>query len=189
MTVYMRAGEIIRKPVVTLSGEDVGQVKDLVFDASTGGIRCFTLAGRGLLSGPLHRALLWRNVHALGPHAVMVRDENALEEDDSAAGPGVEESAGVNVLGVAVTTRGGAQLGTVTDAVVATGRAPVVAGYEVETAERRRVLLPVAGPVTVSGERVLVPDATAEHSAGDLGGFGTAVKSLRDRLRHDPQEG
>ncbi|MEU8844814.1 PRC-barrel domain-containing protein [Streptomyces sp. NPDC048564] len=188
MTVYIRASEITRKPVVTLAGEDVGQIKDVVFDASTGGIRCFTLAGRGLLSGPLHRALLWQNVHALGPHAVMVRDEKALEEDDSAAGPGKEERAGVNVLGVAITTHGGAQLGTVTDAVVSTGRTPVVAGYEVETAERRRVLMPVAGPVTVSGERVLVPDATAEHSAGDLGGFGTAVESLRNRLRHDPRE-
>lgn len=189
MTVYMRAGEIAGRPVVTLTGEDLGQIKDLVFDASTGGIRCFTLAGRGLLSGPLHRALLWENVHALGPHAVMVRDVNALEEDDAAARPGEEERAGVNVLGVAVTTRGGAQLGTVTDAVVSTGKEPVVAGYEVETAEHRRVLLPVAGPVTVSGERVLVPDATAEHSAGDLAGFGTAVERLRDHLGDDRQEG
>ncbi|MFE3637519.1 PRC-barrel domain-containing protein [Streptomyces sp. NPDC059168] len=189
MTVYMRAGEITRKPVVTLSGEDLGQVKDLVFDASTGGIRCFTLAGRGILSGPLHRALLWENVHALGPDAVMVRDEDALEEDESAAGPGEEESTGVDVLGVTITTRGGAQLGTVTDAVVSTGRTPAVAGYEVETAERRRVLMPVDGPVTVSGERVLVPDATAAHSAGDLEGFGAAVESLRARHRQDSQEG
>ncbi|MFI7142354.1 PRC-barrel domain-containing protein [Streptomyces massasporeus] len=188
MTVYMRAGEIAKKPVVTLAGDDIGQVKDIVFDSSTGDIRCFTLAGRGLLSGPLHRALLWRNVHALGPHAVMVRDESALEEDASAAGPGEDERAGVNVLGVAVTTRSGTQLGRVTDAVVATGRKPAVAGYEVVTAERERVLLPVAGPITVSGERILVPDATAQHSAGSLGGFGSAVEGLRHRPVHDPQE-
>ncbi|MDK1342351.1 PRC-barrel domain-containing protein [Streptomyces sp. 378] len=188
MTVYMRAGEIAKKPVVTLAGDDIGQVKDLVFDSSTGDIRCFTLAGRGLLAGPLHRALLWRNVHALGPHAVMVRDENALEEDDTAAGPGEDERAGVNVLGVAITTRSGTRLGVVTDAVIATGRNPAVAGYEVETAERRRVLLPAAGPVTVSGERILVPDATAEHSAGDLEGFGAAVEGLRNHPPHEPQE-
>ncbi|GAA2258951.1 hypothetical protein GCM10010145_33820 [Streptomyces ruber] len=164
------------------------KVKDLVFDASTGSIRCFTLAGRGLLAGPLHRALLWSNVHALGPHVVMVRDETALEEDDAAARPGTGRTGGGNVLGSAITTRGGTRLGVVTDAVVETGRTPVVAGYEIETADRRRVLLPVDGPVTVSGDRVLVPDATAEHSAGDLGGFGTAVQSLRDRLRYDRQE-
>ncbi|MFJ9012524.1 PRC-barrel domain-containing protein [Streptomyces canus] len=45
MTVYMRASEIAKKPVVTLAGDDLGQVKDLVFDASTGSIRCFTLVG------------------------------------------------------------------------------------------------------------------------------------------------
>ncbi|MER5209577.1 PRC-barrel domain-containing protein [Streptomyces sp. NPDC002838] len=188
MTVYMRASEIAKKPVVTLAGEDIGRVKDLVFDASTGSIRCFTLAGRGLLAGPLHRALLWRNVHALGPHAVMVRDESALEEDDTAARSDARGPGGGNVLGLAVTTRSGARLGIVTDAVVATGRAPVVAGYEIETAEHRLALLPVAGPVTVSAERVLVPDATAQHSAGDLGGFGAAAESLRDRLQHAPQE-
>ncbi|MEU0112645.1 PRC-barrel domain-containing protein [Streptomyces bobili] len=189
MTTYMRASEIAKKPVVTLAGEDIGQVKDLVFDASTGSIRCFTLAGRGLLAGPLHRALLWRNVHALGPHAVMVRDESALEEDDTAARSGAKETGGGDVLGLAVTTRGGARLGNVTDAVVETGRTPVVAGYEVETDEHRRVLLPVASPVTVSGERVLVPDATPEHSSGDLGGFATTVENLRDRLRHESREG
>ncbi|WP_328349367.1 PRC-barrel domain-containing protein [Streptomyces sp. NBC_00445] len=189
MTAYVRASEIAKKPVVTLAGEDLGQVKDLVFDPSTGNIHCFTLAGRGLLAGPLHRALLWENVHALGPHAVMVRDESALEEDDTAARSGAEKPGGANVLGVAVTTRSGARLGTVTDAVVATGRTPVVAGYEIETAEHRHVLLPVAGPVTASRERVLVPDATAQHSAGDLGGFGAAVEGLRDSLGHDQQEG
>jgi sporulation protein YlmC with PRC-barrel domain len=184
----MRASEIAKKPVVTLQGEDLGQVKDLVFDSSTGSIRCFTLAGRGLLAGPLHRALLWEKVHSLGPHAVMVRDESALEEDDAAAQSGAEKAGGGNVLGVEVTTRGGARLGTVTDAVIETGRAPVVAGYEIETAEHRRVLLPVVGPVTVSGERVLVPDATAQHSAGNLGGFGAAAESLRNRLGRDRQE-
>ncbi|MFR0355076.1 PRC-barrel domain-containing protein [Streptomyces sediminimaris] len=188
MTVYMRAGEIIKKPVVTLAGEDIGQVKDIVFDAPTGSIRCFTLAGRGLLSGPLHRALLWSNVHALGPHAVMVRDESTLEEDDTAARSDRDEPGGADVLGVALTTRSGTRLGTVVDAVVETGKAPVVAGYEIETAEQRHILLPVAGPVTVSRERMLVPDATAEHSAGDLGGFGAAAEGLRDRLRHEARE-
>ncbi|MBD0841439.1 MULTISPECIES: PRC-barrel domain-containing protein [unclassified Streptomyces] len=189
MTVYMRAGALAKKPVVTLSGEDLGQVKDLVFDPATGSIRCFTLAGRGLLAGPLHRALLWEKVHALGTDAVMVRSESTLEENDTAARSAAKEPGGGKVLGLSVMTRGGTRLGTVTDAVVAMGKAPVVAGYEIETAEHRRILVPVTGPVTVSGERVLVPDATAQCSAGDLGGFGAAVESLRDRLRADRQEG
>ncbi|MEU6180427.1 hypothetical protein [Streptomyces coeruleorubidus] len=69
------------------------------------------------------------------------------------------------MLGVAITTQGGTRLGVITDAVVETGRTPRVAGYEIETAEHQRIVLPVTGPVTVSSERVLVPDATAQHSA------------------------
>ncbi|MFY1678781.1 MULTISPECIES: PRC-barrel domain-containing protein [unclassified Streptomyces] len=185
MTEYMRAGAISKQPVVTLAGEDVAQVKDIVFDAATGGIRCFTLSGRGLLAGPLHRALLWRNVHALGPDAVVVRDASVLEDDDTAADPAPAEQSGGDVLGVTITTRGGTRLGKVTDAVVALGRIPVVAGYEAETTDGRRVLLPVAGPVTVSGERVLVPDVTAEHSAGDLEGFDAARERLRAAQREE----
>lgn len=48
-------------------------------DASKGSIRCFTLSHGLLLAGPLHRALPWRNVDALGPHAVMVHDASARE--------------------------------------------------------------------------------------------------------------
>ncbi|MFR9799545.1 PRC-barrel domain-containing protein [Streptomyces sp. MS06] len=187
MTSYLRANEIAKKPVVTLAGNDLGQVKDIVFDASTGSIRLFTLAGRGLLAGPLHQVLPWGNVHALGPDAVMVRDESALE-DESADLSGASQPGSGNVLGLAVTTRGGTRLGTVTDAVVESGRTPVVAGYEVETGEHRRVLLPVAGPVTVSDERVLVPDATAGHSAGDISGFGAAARSLREHLPGESKE-
>ncbi|MEU3049754.1 PRC-barrel domain-containing protein [Streptomyces sp. NPDC006984] len=187
MTTYLRASEIIKKPVVTLGGEDVAQVKDILFDATKGRIRGFTLTGRGLLSGPLHRELLWRNVHRLGPDAVMVRTGNALEDDDTTAQTAEEEPGGGNVLGVAMTTRSGTRLGTITDAIIETGTTPVVAGYELESPEHGSVLVPVAGPVTVSSERVLVPDETAEHSAGTLESFGTAAEGLRRRLEQDEQ--
>ncbi|WP_411574781.1 PRC-barrel domain-containing protein [Streptomyces fradiae] len=66
MTDYLRAREITGKPVVTLGGEAVAQIKDVVFDAARGGIRAFTLSGRGLLAGPMKQALSWKNVHASG---------------------------------------------------------------------------------------------------------------------------
>ncbi|WP_149179724.1 PRC-barrel domain-containing protein [Streptomyces sp. TRM49041] len=188
MTTYIRAGEITKMPVVTLAGDDIAQVKDIVFDAVQGNIRCFTLAGRGLLAGPLHLALPWGNVHSLGPDAVMVRDANALEEDAAAARRRGKGSGGGDVLGTALTTQSGTRLGTITDAVLATGRTPAVAGYEIDTAERHRILVPVGGPVTVSAERVLVPDATAQHSSGDLEGFGAAAEGLRRHLQEHPQE-
>ncbi|MFI5763121.1 PRC-barrel domain-containing protein [Streptomyces sp. NPDC051563] len=186
MTGYVRASEIAKLPVVTLGGEDVAQVKDIVFDAAHGGVRCFTLSGRGVFSGPLRRELLWSRVHALGPDAVMVRDENALADDDQTARDATA-SGGGNVIGARVMTEGGTSLGKIVDVIIDSGRKPAVAGYEVEPEGhgRHRVLLPVINPVAISGEMVLVPDVTAEFTAGDLAGFSAAVHGLRTRLEQE----
>ena len=186
MNGYVRSSEIAKLPVVTLGGEDVAQVKDIVFDAAGGSVRCFTLSGRGLLSGPLKRDLLWNKVHALGPDAVMIRDESALADDDEAAKES-KASGGGNVIGSRVMTEGGTDLGKIVDVIIEAGRNPAVAGYEVESAAqgRRHILLPVIKPVAISGEMVLVPDATGEFTAGDLAGFPEAAHGLRTRLEQE----
>ncbi|MFE0641628.1 PRC-barrel domain-containing protein [Streptomyces sp. NPDC058877] len=186
MTGYVRASEITKLPVVTLTGEDIAQIKDIVFDAARGSVRCFTLSGRGLLSGPLKRDLSWNKVHALGPDGVMVRDENALDDDDQTS-QSLTSSGGGNVLGARAMTEGGTDLGKIVDVILETGRRPAVVGYEVESAEHghQRVLLPVLKPVAVSGEMVLVPDATGEFTAGDLAGFPEAAHGLRTRLEQE----
>ncbi|MCY0940486.1 PRC-barrel domain-containing protein [Streptomyces antarcticus] len=185
MSGYVRASEIAKLPVVTLGGDDIAQVKDIVFDATGGSVRCFTLSGRGLLAGPLKRDLLWNEVHALGADAVMIRDENALAEDDQAAKDA--KSSGGDVLGARVMTEGGTDLGRIVDVIIATGRKPVVAGYEVESSTQghHRVLLPVIRPVAVSGEMVVVPHAVAEFTAGDLSGFPEASHGLQARLEQE----
>lgn len=186
MSGYMRASAIAKLPVVTLGGEDVAQVKDIVFDTARGSVRCFTLSGRGLLAGPLKRDLPWNKVHALGPDAVMIRNENALAEDDHTTRD-LTASGGGNVLGARAMTDGGTDLGKVVDVILETGRTPTVAGYEIEPAGRghQRVLLPVVKPVAVSGEMLLVPDATSEFTAGDLTGFAEAARGLRTRLEQE----
>ncbi|MFE3581319.1 PRC-barrel domain-containing protein [Streptomyces vinaceus] len=182
MSGYMRASDIAKLPVVTLGGEDIAQVKDIVFDTARGSVRCFTLSGRGLLSGPLKRDLPWNTVHALGPDAVMIRDENALADDDQTTKD--LTAGGGNVLGARAVTDGGTDLGKIVDVIIETGRTPTVAGYEIEAAGRghQRVLLPVIKPVAVSGEMVLVPDASGDFTAGDLSGFPEAARGLRTRL-------
>ena len=121
MTGFVRASEIAKLPVVTLGGDDIAQVKDIVFDAAGGSVRCFTLSGRGLLSGPLKRDLLWNKVHALGPDAVMIRDENALADDDEAAKDAKASSGGGNVIGSRVMTEGGTDLGKIIDVIIDDG--------------------------------------------------------------------
>lgn len=187
MSRLMRTSAIAKRPVVTLGGEDVAQVKDVIYAAGGGEVTGFTLAGRGLFSGPMKQALPWRSVLALGADAVMVRDEDALEATSSVLEG--SEGGGGDVLGAQVLTDAGTALGKVVDVVVEVdgdGGCDVV-GYEVEASpamatKGTRLLIPLPDTLSVSGEHLMVP-ASAERFVGDdLAGFGAAVAEFRAQL-------
>lgn len=192
MSRLMRTSEVTKRPVVTMAGEDVAQIKDVVYSAGGGAVGGFTLAGRGLFAGPLKQALSWTAVMALGPDAVMVRDENALEPmesvlDRSAATGG----SGGNIMGSQVLTDAGKELGTVVDVVLEVGDEPGVecdvVGYEVEASEAlgtkgTRVFIPLPDTLAASGTHLMVPASAENFVAHDLAGFGAAVQAFRQQL-------
>ncbi|MBW1604501.1 PRC-barrel domain-containing protein [Streptomyces sp. JJ66] len=186
MTVLMLATELAKRPVVTLAGEAVAQVKDVVYDSGGGRVGAFTLSGRGLFSGPLKQALPWSGVTGLGHAAVMIPDEDVYENRKEVAersGPG-----GGDVLGVRVLSDAGVELGRVTDVVIeVTREAATVAGYQIESTEalghhERTVYLPLAETLAVSGEALVVPALAAEYVAEDLPGFEDMVRAFRTRM-------
>ncbi|HST83544.1 MAG TPA: PRC-barrel domain-containing protein [Kineosporiaceae bacterium] len=185
MTVLLKAADLVKRPVVTLAGEDVGQIKDVVYSSQSGELAGFTLNGRGLFSGPLRKTLPWENVHGLGPAAVMIRDESSLA--DRKALSGVTEGAGGAVLGSTVITQSGRRLGVVTDVILAVGETMTDAvGYEIDPADAsapRRQFVPLPDTLAVSGEALMLPDAATEFIRDDLAGFGAAVEEFRNRLR------
>ncbi|MFE0699763.1 PRC-barrel domain-containing protein [Streptomyces sp. NPDC058872] len=81
----MRAGDVVGRPVLTLHGDAIAQVKDVIVDPGTGSVRAFTLSGRGVLSGPLEEGVPWSAVHAPGRDAVMVAGRDALREGAATA--------------------------------------------------------------------------------------------------------
>lgn len=198
----MRTSEIAALPVVTLAGDDVAQVKDLIFSADGGAVSGFTLAGRGLLAGPLKQGLAWSRVVGLGPDAVMVADEESLEPVDGvvAAASSSTEGAGSggSVLGDRVLTDSGSDLGKVVDVVIEfdggdDGPCDVI-GYEIEASEAltatsshgskgTRMLVPLPDTLAVSSEHVMVPASAREFITQDLAGFGASVQKFRDQLR------
>ena len=193
MSRLMRTSELMKRPVVTMGGEDVAQVKDIVYSAGGGAVGGFTLAGRGLMSGPLKQALAWSSVMALGPDAVMIRDEGVLEPaanvlDRSAATGG----SGGDVLGSQVLTDTGTELGTVVDVVLevaerGAGQCDVV-GYEVESSgalgtKGTKVFIPLPDTLAASGDHLLVPASAKDFVAHDLAGFGAAVRAFREQLQ------
>lgn len=192
MSQLMRTSEVAGRAVVTMAGEDVAQIKDVVYSAAGGAVGGFTLAGRGLFSGPLKQALAWSSVTALGPDAVIIRDEAVFTStsdvlDASAASGG----SGSNVLGSDVLTDTGTLLGKVSDVIleVTNTEAPTcdVVGYEVEPSEalgthREKVFLPLPETLSASGAHLIVPDSAKDFVAHDLTGFGAAVGAFRHQL-------
>jgi uncharacterized protein YrrD len=188
----LRTSEITKLPVVTWAGEDVAQIKDIVYAAGGGAVGGFTLAGRGLFAGPLKKSLDWTSVGALGPDAVMIRDENSLAPaeavlDASAASGG----SGGDVLGSRVLTDAGVDLGKVVDVIIEVtgeygGQCDVV-GYEIEASEAlgsggTKVLIPLPDTIAASGEHLIVPSSAKDFVAHDLAGFGAAVRDFRAQL-------
>ncbi|WAL98802.1 PRC-barrel domain-containing protein [Streptomyces sp. Je 1-369] len=186
----MSAGDLTKRPVVTLGGEAVAQVKDVVLDGAGGRIAGFTLAGRGLLSGPLRKSLPWAAVHALGLDAVMITSAEALE-DKSAVASGEEASGGL-VRGARVLTDRGVEVGTVLDVVVEAGREGRVVGVEMSSTEalgrhERTVFLPLGECPAMTGDTLLVPAQDTEHAVEELGELATAL--WRKRLAGPGRQG
>ncbi len=184
MKALIRGTDMIGLPVVTLAGDDVAEVRDVVFDSGRGLVLGFTLNKRGRLAGPMKETLARVRVSAVGPDAVMVADTDALVTESMAAG---HEGPG-DVLGDLVVTDGGVQVGTVTDVVIDTGEG-VVVGYEVEPAQEasgwhgRRAYVPLPDAGAVSGEALMVPAAAVEYVTSDFAGFGEAVERFRCLIR------
>ncbi len=94
MSTLIRASELVKLVVVTHGGEDVAQVKDVVYAAHGGQILAFTLAGRGLFAGPLKTALPWSKVAGLGTAAVIIASEDDLVPLDEALAETAQDGPG-----------------------------------------------------------------------------------------------
>lgn len=183
----LRASELIGRSVVTLSGDLVAEIKDIVFDRTGGRIAGFTLRNPGLFSRARKDALPWGGVHGAGRDAVMVPDETVFIAAKELAPR--KQARKADVLEDRVLTDNGRDLGRVVDVVLHGGASSLeVVGYEVEASEAlgtagRRVLIPLPDTVAVSGENLIVPAAATEFVSEDLAGFGAAVDAFRARLR------
>ncbi|MGV9562808.1 PRC-barrel domain-containing protein [Streptomyces sp. NPDC003480] len=182
------ARELTGRPVVTLGGDAVAQVRDTVFDGPAGRITGFTLSGRGLLAGPLRKSLPWGAVHALGRHAVLIRDREVLAEPSAVVAR--KEAAHGQVLGARVLTDAGTEIGVVLDVVVEGGTSGRVVGFRINAREslvtgsrrrRRRVFVPRGETLAVSGRALVVPADAVRFVADDLAGFASRVEAYRSR--------
>jgi uncharacterized protein YrrD len=183
VTLLMVASAITGLPVVTVSGgEDVAEVRDVIYDPEAGRLAGLTLNKRGFLSGRCREVLPAASVHAIGRNAVMVMDESSLvlpgDAPEEVGHPATER----NVLGNDVLTEGGESLGRVRDLVLVVGTSGEVVGYEIETSGGGRGYIPLPAQLAVSGAALVVPEVTRDFVRDDLVGLGAAVDDFRARL-------
>lgn len=191
MSTLIRASELAQKVVVTYGGEDVAQVKDIVYAANGGEIGSFTLAGRGLFAGPLKVALPWAAVVGLGPDAIIIESEDVLVPLAEAFEDGATSTGKADILKSEVLTDAGVSLGRVSDVIIGIGaprggQADVV-GYQIDPAEtlgrgKLPLLIPLPDTLSASGEHLMVPAAAANYLTDNLAGFGSAIDAFRSQL-------
>lgn len=183
MKLLVTASEITGLPVVTVTGgEDVAEVRDVIYSPEQGRLVGLTLNKRGFFSGRMRRVLPAELIHAIGEHAVMVRDETALTERGKAPREVGKPATDRNVLGDDVLTEGGVSLGKVADLVLVVGSQGEVVGYRIEKAEGGTAYIPLPAQLSVSGSALVVPTPTQEFVRDDLVGLGGAVDEFRQRL-------
>lgn len=187
MNTLVLASELSGRVVVTLGGEAVAQIKDVVFDGPAGRITGFTLSGRGLLAGPLKQSLPFSHVHAVGPSAVMIVSKALFEDRDAVVGRGEADRG--RVPGAPVLTEEGIDIGTVADVVIETGTSGRVVGFEVAAndnldPQHRKVFVPRGQSLAVSGDALVVPAQARHFVTDDLPSFAAQVEAFLTHMRH-----
>ena len=180
MTHVMRARDIIGLPVVTIaSGEDVAEVRDVVFDGDHHQLMGFTLNKRGFFSGRMKSVLACGSVCAIGAQAVMVADASAVADDAAAEQLG-ELASTRSVIGNRVLSADGHDLGEVVAVIVATGGVPRAVGFEIDPGSKAdTVFVPISAQRALSGANLVLPVEATQFIRNDLAGFGEAIESYR----------
>jgi len=171
--------------VVTLAGDDLAEVRDVVYDSEHGAILGFTLNKRGWFGGRLKERLPVDAVHAIGRDAVMVGSESDLVDAAAAPSEIADPPAKRDVIGAVVVTDDGTRLGEVSDVIVALGRGARAVGYEVRNAAddpKHARYIPLPEQMAVSGDALVVPKEVDPFVRDDLAGFGAAVDDFRAQL-------
>ncbi len=168
----IRAVEIIGMPVVTIDGgEDVAEVKDVVYDGTSHQLVGFTLNKRGWFRGTLGQVLAAEQIVAIGADAVMVGSEADVAAPVAAPDEAALREHGRDVLGNSVITTDGSVKGTVSGVILSAGEQPAAVGYELTDDQGAVVLIPISSQLAVSGDNLVVPTELRSFDSADLAAF------------------
>ncbi|HUP73532.1 MAG TPA: PRC-barrel domain-containing protein [Acidimicrobiales bacterium] len=177
----IRARDVMGLPVVSIaSGEDVAEIRDVVYDGEAHRLVGFTLNKRGTFAGRLKNVLAARSVTAIGPDAVMIDAEAAIDGSGDRPAGLDDLGAARPVIGNRVLSADGSDLGEVVAVILSTGDEPCAVGYELQPPDRADTsFVPISAQMALSGENLVLPAEATAFVRDDLAGFGAAVASYR----------
>ena len=177
----VRARDVMGLPVVSIAtGEDVAEVRDVVYDGEAHQLIGFTLNKRGRFAGRLKTVLAVGSVWAIGRDAVMVDTESAIDDEGVGDADLRDLRTARPVLGNRVHFADGTDLGAVVAVILSTGDKPCAVGYELKTEGRDDTsFVPISAQMALSGENLLLPVEATDFIRNDLAGFGAAIASYR----------
>lgn len=176
----LRGSDLIGRTVVDAStGDDLAEIRDVVFTPGRGAITGFTLRRRGFLGRRLKTVLPIDAVLSVGTDAVMVAHADAISDpSDSDQSDDLVEHTSDDVLHDEVVTMSGRSLGTVRDVVILGGTAPRVVGFEVGGGIVGSGLIPLGAQTAVSGSVLVVPDDFEQRIRSDLTGLAAELSLI-----------
>ena len=182
MTVtLMRGSDLIGRTVVDAStGNDLAEIKDVVFTHGRGSITGFTLRRRGFFGRRLKTVLPIDAVLSVGTDAVLVANAEAIA-DPSDTPQDMASTESNDVLDDEVFTVSGRSLGTVKDVVILGGSKPRVVGFEVGGGVVGKGLIPLGAQAAVSGTALVVPDDFEQRIRSDLTGLAAELSLIESR--------
>lgn len=179
----MRAGDVTGLPVVTITGgDDIAEIKDVVYDAGTHSLIGFTLNKRGWFRGQLRGVLAATDIEGIGADAVMVLDEGALTTTDAPTAALAEPETQRDVMGNRVLSSDGTDLGQITGVVLSTGVDPAAVGYELTATDGEDLFVPISAQMAISDTNLILPAESTPFVRNDLAGFGASIASYRADL-------
>lgn len=174
----LRGADLIGHPIVDGStGDDLAEVRDVMFDLERGTVTGFTLRKRGFLGRRMKAILPIGAVAAVGTDAVIVDGPGALTHPEDAPDEAIPDRHGA-VVEDQVITESGRALGTVRDVIVVGGPSPRVVAFEVAGGPVGDGLVPLGAESAVSGTALIVPDGYEQRIRSDLTGLAAELALL-----------
>lgn len=155
-----KAHDLIGLPVITVeSGKQVGQVKDLLLDA-TWHIQGIALETKHWFSSL--RYIPWEEIVGAGSDAVTIPNDSVIREPEQAEGLYALLEGSQKIKGLPIVTVGGQQLGMVEDVYLGQEWGKQIVGYElsegfISDLKEGRRWLPMPESATKGEDAIIVP--------------------------------